>query len=256
MNEKLRIFMILMTIAIIIYGVWYMLRPMSSTPTPTNTGSPSNPTQTDTGSPNPTPTNINSPFAVELPTTKYRLTEQAILLNYTAPSGIPYETEASQTIFNKLFTSQQLPDVLKLMKRDGKTSVPPTLQCYTLYTDVFNYGYPGTDLYEYDYDIIGAYFFLTLSGIPNIPSSPVTYYDYSKLLLIQKDVLKKAMAYWNLINPSGNAYDDYMGPRFLFSGGEMPMLLDEFVPRISRYLLANYAKRNSLDWNNKKKNCV
>ena len=245
MSEKLRIFMILMTIAIIIYGAWYLFKNPSSTPD-ASTPQVSTPDAITTRPPFIIPT-IAPPL-----TTKYPLTEQAILINYAAQSGLPYKTEASQTIFNNLFTSQQLPAVLNAMKKDGKTMASTqSLQCYALYTDVFNYGYPGIgDPYKYDYDIIGAYFFLTLKDIPGMPASPLSYYDTTKSIVISNNILTQVMTYYNLVNTP------YSNPRFLFSGGEMPMLLDDFVPRISRYLLANYANRNYVEWNNKKQNCV
>jgi hypothetical protein len=242
MNGKLRIFMILMTIAIIIYGAWYLLKPSPS---------PSTDSATSTITTGPTKPSFIIPTVAPPLKTNYPLTEQAILLNYAAQSGLPYKTPSSQTIFNNLFTSQQLPAVLSAMKKDGKTASTQSLQCYALYTDVFNYGYPGIgDPYKYDYDIIGAYFFLTLKDIPGMPESPLSYYDTTKSIVISNNVLTQVMSYYNLVNTS------YSNPRFLFSGGEMPMLLDDFVPRISKYLLANYAIKNSVEWNNKKKNCV
>jgi hypothetical protein len=177
-------------------------------------------------------------------TTKYLLTEQVILLNFPAAPGLPYKTFASQTIFDNMFKKQQSPSILTLMYKDGKSIDPPAFECYALYTNIFTNAYSGTnDTFSNEYDIIGAYFVMTLLSLPNVS---LKYYDNTKKILITSDILALVMTTWALTNPTN---------QFLFSGGEMPMLLDDFVPRISRYLFSNYANRMIVDYKTKKANC-
>ena len=177
-------------------------------------------------------------------TTKYLLTEQAILLNFPAAPGLPYKTFASKTVFDDLFKKQQNSNILSIMYRDGKSIDPPALGCYVLYTNIFTNSYAGTDdTFSNEYDIIGAYFITTLLSLPNVS---LKYYDNLKKILITSDILTAVMTTWALTNTTN---------QFLFSGGEMPMLLDDFVPRISRYLFSNYANRMINDYKNKKANC-
>ena len=213
----------------------------------TKTSSPSSPQPPSPLSPTPSSTPTLPPFVLPTPApvvTKYLLTEQTILLNFPAVPGLPYKTFASQTVFDNLFKKQQNSNILTLMYRDGKSIDPPAFGCYALYTNTFTNAYAGTDdTFSNEYDIIGAYFITTLLSLPNVS---LKYYDNLKKILITSDILALVMTTWALTNPTN---------RFLFSGGEMPMLLDDFVPRISRYLFANYANRMIVDYKTKKANC-
>lgn len=176
-------------------------------------------------------------------TTNYPITEQVIILNYPNPN-YPYTTKASQDIIDAKFAEKQTPIVLNSMYgvQTNKTPpFPPTILCYAPYTSLFKNTYQkGLDVFEYEYDIIGAYFFLTLSRIPNLPSDVVIYDDFTKKILITTDNLKKILDYWKCSETN----------QFLISGlmlkGGMP--LDDFVKRISRYLFPNYKNNNPSDW--------
>ena len=234
MNRSV-LFAILIVIAI---GVGYYFYTKTPPPSSPQSPAPLSPTPS-------TPT--LPPFVLPTPApviTKYLLTEQAILLNFPASPGQPYKTFASQTVFDSLFKKQQNSNILSLMYKDGKSIDPPAFGCYALYTNIFTNAYSGTDdTFSNEYDIIGAYFITSLLSLPNVS---LKYYDNLKKILITADVLTLVMTTWGLTNPTN---------QFLFSGGEMPMLLDDFVPRISRYLFANYANRMITDYKTKKANC-
>jgi hypothetical protein len=233
MNRSI-LFAILIVIAIGVGYYFYTKTPLPSPPPPVQ-------------SPTPSSTPTLPPFVLPTPapvTTKYLLTEQAILLNFPAAPGAPYKTFASQTVFDNLFKKQQNSNILTVMYKDGKSIDPPAFGCYALYTNTFTNAYSGTDdTFSNEYDIIGAYFITTLLSLPNVS---LKYYDNLKKILITSDILALVMTTWGLTNSTN---------RFLFSGGEMPMLLDDFVPRISRYLFSNYANRMQTDYKTKKANC-
>ena len=234
-----RIFIIVVFISILIAGFYYYKKSTSSMP------------QT------PSPTPLIPKFVPVTPapiTTLYPLTEQTILLNFQALPSNPYSTTYSKEIFTDLFTKQQTKDILVKMSNDGKKIYPPTFTCYALYTNVFTNSYISNmtpDPYAGSYDVVGAYFFATLKNYLSPSSlSSITYYDFIKKIVIPADVLQEIMNYWNIDSKNS----------FFFSGGEMPMLLDDFVPRISRYLFTNYASKTNitnqaLTYTNLKKNC-
>jgi hypothetical protein len=188
------------------------------------------------------------PFVLPTPapvTTKYLLTEQAILLNFPAVPGLPYKTFASQTVFDTLFKNQQNSNILSLMKTDGKSTNPPSLDCYALYTNTFTNTYSETDdKFSNEYDILGAYFITTLLSLQDVS---LKYYDNTKKISFSTDTLSHVMKTWGLTNSTNQSS--------FSAGGENPTLLDDFVPRISRYLFANYANRMIVDYKTKKANC-
>jgi hypothetical protein len=181
--------------------------------------------------------------------TNYPITEQVIILNY--PNlNYPYTTKASQDIIDAKFAEKQTPIVLNSMY-GGQTNktppFPPTILCYAPYTILFKNAYQkGLDVFESEYDIIGAYFFLTLSSIPNLPPDVVMYDDFTKKILITTDNLKKILDYWKCPDTNQSLISGLM-----LKGG---MKLDDFVKRISRYLFANYKNDNLGVWYSK--NCT
>jgi hypothetical protein len=178
-------------------------------------------------------------------TTNYPITEQVIILNYPN-SIVPYTTKASQAIIDTKFAEKQTSIVLNSMygsQSNKRPPFPPTILCYAPYTTLFKNAYQkGLDVFESEYDIIGAYFFLTLSRIPNLPSDAVVYDDLTKKILITTDNLKKILDYWKC-----SETNQFLISGLMLKGG---MLLDDFVKRISRYLFANYKNNNPGDWYN------
>lgn len=245
-----QLFLFVILIAIIGIGYYFYTKSITNS-APTTTIAPISSSPTVTAVVKPLPT--LPPFSIVTPppvTTKYPLTEQAVLMTFTQPTSIPYKTKYSQTIFNNLFTSQQKDDVIRRMYTDHKNIDTPSLNCYALYTNVFLYPYQGVDTYSAEYDIIGAYFIMNLKNyIPD--TSSISYYDNTKKIVISADILQQVMTYWNLKDSTN---------KFFFSGGEMPMLLDDFVPRLSKYLFSNYASlytyvNQAVNYTNMKATC-
>ena len=190
------------------------------------------------------------------PKTKYLLTEQAIMMTFPKNYKTPYSTE----IFNSLLNQNINTNILN----SYPNSIPFDLNCYVLHTPVFipnmvkrqggyydqSTGNAVNNLYENIdyYDIIGAYFFINFNNLLNANSDyDVSYYDSSKQIVIDPNYLIKIF--------NNLKADSSYNQSFLFSKGEMPILLDEFVPKISMFLFyalginntSKYVYKNMLD---------
>lgn len=187
-------------------------------------------------SPNITPLSIPTMPPFIQPTTKYNLTEQAIMLRYTGDYTIPNSRE----IFNSLLNKNINRSILSTYN-----SSPFNLSCYVLHTPVFlpdpikrqgSYYDQDTGLIVNNltenieqFDIIGAYFFLNIDKLVGQDNTCIpVYYDTIKKIVIDKTCLT------NIFNNlrADNSYKQ----QDLFTGGSMPMLLDSFVPKLSRFL--------------------
>lgn len=187
-------------------------------------------------------------------TTKYPLTEQAIMLTFPGNYSTPY----SLNIFNTLLNNNINRDVLAKYNWN-----PFDLNCYVLHTPVFlpnpfkrQGGYydnqNGTivnNLTENEsyYDIMGAYFFTNFYNLLGDNSYKPEYYDTIKQIVIDREPLIKIFS--NL--RADNSYNQFM----FFTEGEIPEPLDDFVPRISMFLFyglgvnssSRYVYKNMLD---------
>jgi hypothetical protein len=187
-------------------------------------------------------------------TTKYPLTEQVIKGLFTAPLGSNYITPYSQTLYDELFISNIKEDIIERFIEENPNKTI-TFNCYILYTNIF-YPSDGTtqqgsvtsvgqgdhvldqvqessDDYESEYDIIGSYFFKNFyQYLSENTNYKVYYYDYLKKIVIPRECL---IEIYNDIRET-----DPNNINYLFTQGEMPMDLDVFVPKISRYLYYNY----------------
>jgi hypothetical protein len=174
-------------------------------------------------------------------TTKYLLTEQAIMLTFSGNYSTPYSLDIYNNLLNK--------NINKSILNSYSNSIPFDLNCYVLHTPVFlpnpvkrQGGYYDqttgkvinniSENEEY-YDIMGAYFFTNfnylLNGINGTNGTPqISYYDITKQIVIDSFDLYKI---FNNLN-ADNTYNQLA----VFSQGEMPTLLDDFVPKISMFL--------------------
>lgn len=182
------------------------------------------------------PPTIYTVKPVVMPSTKYPLTEQAIMLTFPNES---YTTPYSREIYNNLLNKNINRDILKTYK-----SSPFNINCYVLHTPVFlpnpvkrqggyfdqetNSVINNLDENTSYYDIIGAYFFQNFNKFLNDDSYQPSYYDVSKRIVIDSESL---VTIFNNLRANSN----YNQSNF-FSKGEMPMLLDDFVPKITMFL--------------------
>ena len=176
--------------------------------------------------------------------TGYPLTEQAILLKFPQP-GFLYKTPASEEIFDEKFTEKQNPSIRAKIGNKERSPIE-LLLCYAPYTNVMAPPPPDSSATqvitpESEYDIVGAYFFLTLSRVPNLSENPVLYNDFTKKILINTDNLKKILDYWKCSEKN----QFFISSLMLKVGG---VSLDELVKRISKYLFADYKINNPGDW--------
>lgn len=156
------------------------------------------------------------------PSTRYLLTEQAILMTFPPADGsVPNNLIQSSTIlFEQLLLTQQNPLILSQL--GVSTLTIGNLPCYALYTNTFN----GI-LDPSEYDILGAYFILQLKGYIGAELlSTCSYYEPIKKIILPKQVQSILT---NLFQ---------FNPAITFSGTMMD--LDDFVPRISKFLYLNY----------------
>ena len=137
-----------------------------------------------------------------------------------------------------------------------------TFNCYILYTNIFyppneavqqgsvmtfgpgttyieNSNQEGSDYYQDEYDIIGSYFFQNFyKYLSQNTNYTVYYYDYLKKIIINRECLAEI---YNNIRETDPNNINYM----LFTMGEMPMDLDVFVPKISKFLYYNYRNNSN-----------
>jgi len=196
------------------------------------------------------------------PTTKYLLTEQAIMLTFPGNYSTPYDRD----IYSRLLNTNINRSILKTYPN----SSPFNLNCYVLHTPVFlpdpiniqgKYFDQNTgevidnsiENQEY-FDIIGAYFFINFKYLlnntndndPNDPNDNITYYDTTKQIIMNSTDLFRIFT--NLNADSSN------NQSVKFSKGKRPSSLDEFVPKISMFLfyglgindISRYVYRNML----------
>jgi hypothetical protein len=184
-----------------------------------------------------------------LPTTKYPLTEQAIMLTFSNNNyTIPYSINIYNNLLNKNLNINNNRSIL-----DTYSSIPFNLNCYVLHTPVFlpnpvkrQGGYYDqitgkvvNNLYENVdyYDIIGAYFFKNFNNLLGNENYQPTYYDNTKEIVINNNFL---------VNIFNNLKADNTNNQLtLFSSGKMPSLLDDFVPKITMFLLYGLGVNNS-----------
>lgn len=246
------ILFIIMSIIIIgaVLYLYYKTLKESSMVSPSSPVSPSPPRYPSSSS---TPSSI-SLMPTERPlTTKFLYTEQVIKSIFQAPEGTPYVTSFSEELATKLYKSN-----IKMETYERFKYIYPhkqiTFPCYILFTNVFwpknvteqvnildtssgNYSQEAVNQYEDEYDLIGAYFFFNFykylnENDKNNVEYKVSYYDSLKKIVIPK---KSLIEIFNKIRP-----DDYNSNNYnLFTLGVMPMSLDDFVPKISKYLYYN-----------------
>jgi hypothetical protein len=207
----------------------------------------------------PPPTLMTMPPTV---TTLYPLTEQAILKTIKGNYSTPLY---SNDQFNALFKSLQSNYTIDRLANSHKNAADyPDLKCYVLYTDVFisdNVRDNKHDNYINDYDIVGAYFFLTLKDCNLTPSeiSSIHYYDIIKKIVIPDNVFAKITSYWNLVDKNTTTVATKDGtiemPTAIFMLTNYKTL-DDLVHRISRYLFSNYKKRNLLSYQTLTNKCT
>jgi len=189
-------------------------------------------------------------------TTKYPLTEQTIKKLFYPPPGNNYNTPFSLETYQNLLRSNLKDDIINRFLIENPNKIP-NFDCYILYTNIFyltNEGTqqgtvitagPGsTDIniehqesineYQDEYDIIGSYFFQNLRKyLSENTNCDVYYYDYLKKIIISQECLVEI---YNNIREGDQNSINYN----LFILGEMPMDLDLFVPKISKFLYYNY----------------
>jgi hypothetical protein len=159
------------------------------------------------------------------PSTKYLLTEQVILMTFP-PSNPP--VEGVQSTVDQLLRSQQNPDILSQIGLSNLTI--GSLPCYALYTNTFK----GV-LDPSEYDILGAYFILQLKGyVGSSLLSTCSYYSPIKKVILPPPVQSQII---NLFQSN---------PAITFSGTMMD--LDDFIPRISKFLYLNYRTTFYIDY--------
>lgn len=242
---------LLFLISIVLFTILYIYyKLINQKPIPTLTQKPTQKPLTPTrGIFTPYPTNPRA-------TTKYPLTEQTIKALFTSPQNSNYITPFSRTIYEKLMRDNIKEDIINRFLRENPNN-PPTFNCYILYTNIFypsngttqqgsvmTFG-PGNSYienqvqessndYQDEYDIIGSYFFQNFyKYLPVNTDCKVYYYDYLKKIIIDKECLVEIYNNIRETDPNNTNYT-------LFTQGEMPMDLDLFIPKISRFLYYNY----------------
>lgn len=198
---------------------------------------------------------FTNPPPIQRGSTNYPLTEQMIMLKFNKKYYTPY----SQEIFNDLLQKNINQNITeRFFKNNPNKNL--SLNCYVLYTNTFipeQKRQQGSNLqisgsqnvyfedeiienvsdFPEDYDIIGAYFFYNIDKFlpPNSNClNTIYYYDLTKKIVIDKQCL--SYIYSNIKGNIENDNNNY----FMFTNGEMPMDLDNFVPRISKYLFYGF----------------
>ena len=208
----------------------------------------------------PAPTNEKGKVITKPPTTTiYPLTDMAIKITFPLDKNF---NRGSMSTFSEMLkkaikNSPELSSTLKKMTDDGKTDNGSYdlsfLNCFVLYTDVFNKPYPDSgDPFQYEYDVVGAYFIFHLQEYLGQAFAPLFdncyYFENIKRLNIPSDALTRVLQI-TVRSDTENA--------FFFTGGMMPMPLDTFVRNVGRYVYSNFANSNGTAamWENMKVSC-
>jgi hypothetical protein len=175
-------------------------------------------------------------------TTKFPLTDLAIRATFTPSSD--FKQVNIESFINLLNTKLSKEIIKKLIGTQSfvitSENVFTFLDCYVLYTNVFTHPYDKNagDVYSDEYDIIGAYFIFQLpkyaSSSPGLFKNGCQYIQSIFSLILPKELLKNAVT---AIGKSFLPGED----GFFVAGVVMPISLDDFVPRISKYLYNNFA---------------
>jgi hypothetical protein len=195
-------------------------------------------------------------------TTKYPLTEETIKKLFPPPQNNNYNPPFSLEKYEYLLNLNLKSNIIDRFNSEnpGKEI---NFNCYILYTNIFYLTTEPTQQgtiitappsgsitfnmqqqksineYEDEYDIIGAYFFENFyKYLSNNSPCTVKYYDYLKKITIPSDCLIEIYNYIKADDSSGY---------YLFTLGQMPMDLDSFVPKISKYLYYNYKNNHSTE---------
>jgi hypothetical protein len=208
----------------------------------------------------PAPTNEKGKVITKAPTTTiYPLTDMAIKISFPLDNNF---NRGSMSTFSEMLkkaikNSSELSSTLKKMTDDGKTDNGSYdlsfLNCFVLYTDIFNKPYPESgDPFQYEYDVVASYFIFHLQEYLGQAFAPLFnncyYFESIKRLNIPSDALTRVLQ----ITSRSDSED-----AFLFTGGMMPMPLDTFVRNVGRYVYSNFANSNGTAamWENMKFSC-